>query len=245
MPTNPQCTFSPTALKHYLHYSTNTVHLECLHITTSNGQQLSLPSIKDHSINQLLDYHKFLVVKPISSSDPLSTPIPKVFSANSEASLTRLLAHQRLAHNSDEVLDTMCRNQSLLSLPKQPFPSRSCPCIICITAKFMHPPKAKTTSYVLTRRGQLLHIDFWFWSIPSIQGFTSLLSIIDGKDRMLWTFPTANKRPPLAILDYFFAILEKHNIPVCNVRVDEDGALANSSEFTDFLVQKKIAMETT
>jgi hypothetical protein len=139
----------------------------------------------------------------------------------------------------------MCRNQSLLGLPKQPFPSQSCPCIICKTAKFTHPPKAKTTSYVLTRRGQLLHIDFSFWSIPSIRGFTSLLSIIDGKDRMLWTFPTANKRPPLAILDFFFTVLEKHNIPVCNVRVDEDGALANSSEFTDFLVQKKIAMETT
>jgi len=28
----------------------------------------------------------------------------------------------------------------------------------------------------------LLHIDFSFWNIPSIHGFTSLLSIIDGKD---------------------------------------------------------------
>jgi len=245
MPTNPQCTFSPTALKHYLHYATNTIHLESLHITTSTGHKLSFPSIKDHSTNQLLDYHKFIVVKPANFSTLPTTPVPHVNSATSESSLNRLLAHQRLAHNSDEVLDTMCRKQSLLGLPKQPFPSRTCPCVICITTKFTHPPKAKTTSYVLTRRGQLLHIDFSFWTIPSIRGFTSLLSIIDGKDRMLWTFPTASKRPPLAILEYFFSILAKHDITVCSIRVDEDGALANSSEFTDFLVQKSIAMETT
>jgi len=128
---------------------------------------------------------------------------------------------------------------------KQPFPSRSCRCIICVTAKFTHPPKANTSSCQLTKRGQLLHIDFLFWTVPSIRGFTSLLSIIDGKDHMLWTFPTANKRPPLAILDYFFSILDKHTITICNVRVDEDGALANSSESTDFLVQRKVTMETT
>jgi hypothetical protein len=121
MPTNPQCTFSPTALKHYLHYSTHTIHLECLHITTSTGQQLSLPSIRDHSINQLLDSHKFIVVKPKTPSALPSTLPPQVFSATSESSLNHLLAHQCLAHNSDEVLDTMCRKQSLLGLPNNHF----------------------------------------------------------------------------------------------------------------------------
>jgi hypothetical protein len=56
----------------------------------------------------------------------------------------------------------MCRKQSLLGLPHRPFPHRHCPCIICTTTKFTHPPKAKSTSYQLTQRGELLHIDFSF-----------------------------------------------------------------------------------
>jgi hypothetical protein len=84
----------------------------------------------------------------------------------------------------------------------------------------------------------LLHIDFSFWNIPSIHGFTSLLSIIDGKDHMLWSFPTASKRIPLKILDYFFNMLDKEGISVLGVQVDEDGALANNSEFSDFLIDQ-------
>jgi hypothetical protein len=43
MPCNPQCTFSPTALKHYLNYpSVATYHLDSLQITTSNGTNVTL-----------------------------------------------------------------------------------------------------------------------------------------------------------------------------------------------------------
>jgi hypothetical protein len=139
----------------------------------------------------------------------------------------------------------MCRKQSINGLPKHPFPSRKCPCVICNTTKTTHPPKAKTTSYELTTKGQLLHLDFSFWDQQSIRGFTSLLSIIDGKDHMLWNFPTASKHPPIDILQYFFAMLHKENIVIQAVRVDEDGVLANSTEFTDFLIQENINMETT
>jgi len=245
MPSNPQCTFSPTALKHYLHFNVITHHLTTLSITTTTGHTLVFPSINPHKTNQLLDYHQFVVVRPINLSTPRTLPIPIINSATSEAPLNRLLVHQRLGHGSDEVLDTMCRKQSLLGLPKQPYPARKCPCIICITTKTTHPPKAKSTSYVLTSRGQLLHMDFSFWNQTSYRGFTSLLSIIDGKNRMLWNFPTANKRPPLAIITYFFSLLAKENITIKTIRVDEDGALANSSEFTDLLVSHNINMETT
>lgn len=133
----------------------------------------------------------------------------------------------------------MCRNQSLLGLPKQPFMPRSCPCIICITTKTVHPPRAKHSTQVIIKRGQLLHIDFSFWNIPSIRGFTSLLSIIDGKDCMLWNFPTTSKRAPLSILDFFFTMLERDGVTIQAICVDEDGALANSSEFSDFLLTAK------
>jgi len=119
-------------------------------------------SIPCHSSTQLLDYHEFLVVRPKTCA-PITVPLsPIANSTTSEISLPCLLAHQSLGHNSDEVLDKMCRHQSLLSLPKHPFPPRTCPCIICTTTKFTHPPRVKETTYNLTKRGQLLHIDFTF-----------------------------------------------------------------------------------
>jgi hypothetical protein len=43
MPTNPQFTFSPTALCHYLNYKIVTNHLDHLSITTNTGKQLHFP----------------------------------------------------------------------------------------------------------------------------------------------------------------------------------------------------------
>jgi len=245
MPTNPQCTFSPTALRHYLHYKIITEHLTLLTITTSSGIKLQFPPIKSDTDHQLLNYHQFHIVKPKVSTCHLMLPSLIANSATSEAPLTRLLVHQRLGHNSDEVLDSMCPNQSLLGLPKHPFPPQQCPCVICITTKTVNPPKAKSTSTKFLRRGQLLHIDFSFWNVCSIRGFTCLLSVIDGKDRMLWNFPTTSKRVPLSILAYLFTMLEREGVIIESVRADEDGALANNSEFSDFLIQQKISLQTT
>jgi hypothetical protein len=62
---------------------------------------------------------------------------------------------------------------------------------------------------------------------------------------MLWNFPTASKRVPLEILEFFFGALSKENITVLGVRVDEDGALANNTEFSDFLLARSIPLEST
>jgi hypothetical protein len=112
-------------------------------------------------------------------------------------------------------------------------------------AKMTTPPKAQVSSYKLTTCGQLLQLDFSFWNVTSICGFSSLLSVIDGKDHMLWVFPTASKGHPLDILDYIFTMLQRDGVTILCVRVDEDGALANSSEFATFLTQCFINMETT
>ena len=194
MPSNPQCTFSPTALKHYLHLPTVTTnHLHSLVIVTSDGLEISFPSLKQYATTKLLDYHRFHIIRPCNTS---VIPFPSVSSATTETRINRNILHQRFCHGCDEVLDIMCRKQSVLGLPKRAFPNRTCPCIICTTAKMTSPPKAKVSSYRLTKRGQLLQIDFSFWNVTSLRGFSSLLSVIDGKDRMLWVFPTASKRPP-------------------------------------------------
>jgi hypothetical protein len=130
MPSNPQCTFSPTALKFYLNFTVTTRHLDSLSIFISPGVELTFPSIPTFKHNKLLDYHHFTIVRPRGQATITLQPQPSVASATSDPPLTRLLVHQRLSHGCDEVLDTMCRKQSLLGLPHRPFPHRHCPCII-------------------------------------------------------------------------------------------------------------------
>jgi len=120
IPSNPQCTFSPTALKHYLHFDVTTKHLDSLSITTTAGHHLIFPSLQPFTTKQLLDYHRFIIVRLLHSSKPRTLSSPIVNSATSEAPLTCLLAHQRLGHGSDEVLDTGNNHFSVfLSTPIQ------------------------------------------------------------------------------------------------------------------------------
>jgi hypothetical protein len=212
--------FLPYCIKHYLGYPTVlTKHLESLYITTSSGIQLIFLSIKQQKNGQLLDYHRFTVVRPKRSS-PSFTPSaalllcpptthPSIAATGTTIPLTRNLCHQCLSHSCDDSLDNACRHQSLLGLPTRPFPKCTKPCPICTTTTFTHPPRPKESSYKPTCRGELVHLDFSFWNVVSVRGFASLLSIIDAKERNLWNFQTASKRPPLHILSYFLALLQK------------------------------------
>jgi hypothetical protein len=106
MPDNPQCTFSLTALHHYLHFDVLAKHLHSLQITTTSGDTLAFPSLASYSTKQLLDYHHFTIVRPTRQVKQIIPPTVK--NATSEAPLYCLLAHQHLGHGCDEILDTMC-----------------------------------------------------------------------------------------------------------------------------------------
>jgi hypothetical protein len=243
MPDNSHPTLSPTALKHYLKYpKVITHHLDSLQITTTTGQVLHFPSITKHTKNNVLDYHLFNVVKPTSIPS-----VPLILQANSSQTypLTRSLIHQRLAHCNHRKIDKMCRSSTLLGLPRKLLPTNTHQCPICLMSKFSHPPKGQTISTDHFLPGQLLHIDFSFCGIISHRGFSSMLLIIDAKTGMLWVFCTSNKRPPIILLTYFFSIMQQENKIIRTIRVDEDGALARSYEFTELLIQYSITLETT
>jgi hypothetical protein len=243
MPNNAHCTFSPTALKHYLKYpNIFTTHLQSLHITTPCGQTLVFPSVPHPATTKLLDFHQFSVVKPTQRLSYV--PHPLVNKAI-HSHLTRELVHQRLGHGSDRKLDLMCKNQTLLGLPKRPFPSCPRVCPVCIKTKFIHPPKGKTVDTSHLSSGEYLHMDFAFWDIPSIHHFSGMLVIIDAKTRMLWLFCTSSKRPPMHIISYFFYILSKENRTPKTIRVDEDGSLARNAEFTSYLLHHRVTLDTT
>jgi hypothetical protein len=142
MPSNPHCTFSPAAIKFYLHYpSVLAMHLQSLEITTHSGITLHFPSIPTKITTQLLEFHLFHIVKPTTCISILPSPIAS--QAVTSPSLTRALIHQCLGHGSDRKLDFICRLQTLTGLPKRPFPPSPTICPICVRAKFTHPPKGK------------------------------------------------------------------------------------------------------
>ena len=63
---------------------------------------------------------------------------------------------------------------------------------------------------------------------------------------MLWVFPTASKWSPFPIIRFILTTLKNEHHPYNFLRVDEYGALENSTDITNLLVDAlKISMETT
>ena len=48
--------------------------------------------------------------------------------------------------------------------------------------------------------GKRFHMEFAFYNITSIRGFTSMLTVVCAQTRMLWVLPTASKIAPVCII---------------------------------------------
>jgi hypothetical protein len=100
----------------------------------------------------------------------------------------------------------MCKQQTLIGLPKTK-PKRhhaSCICAICTLTKQKSQNKGKTvdtSSYTLRK---VIHLDITFFDTTSIQGFNSVLNIIDAKSRKLFGFPSSAKSVPTRIIKIFY-----------------------------------------
>ena len=122
---------------------------------------------------------------PIEPDEPPLSPnrVPKLISNNEEISpgwntrpssttqdvkrtsreLTAEIIHQRLGHISYDVIQCMCKEGTILGLPKS-IQIPTSPCIICLKAKATRLPKGHTVSTDTLRPGQCLHMDFSFFS---------------------------------------------------------------------------------
>ena len=118
--------------------------------------------------------------------------------------LDKVLIHRRLMHLHPDTITTMCSKQILRDLPSKTKSHANvlCNCTICFRSKFNHPNRGMTVNTDNLKKGNLLHIDFQFYDIVSIRGFSSILSIIDAKTRKLWCFPGPDKRPPITKIKF-------------------------------------------
>ena len=96
------------------------------------------------------------------------------------------------------------------------------------------------------RPGELIHVDFAFYNVTSLYVFTSMLTVIFAKNRMMWVFPTVSQRAHLCIIRFILTTLKNEQHPCKIIWVDEDGALENSTDVINLLIESfNIYMETT
>ena len=87
---------------------------------------------------------------------------------------------------------------------------------------------------------------FAFYNVTSIHGFTSMVTVICEKNRILWVFPTASKISPSHIIGFILTTLNNEQQLLKHIRIDEYSVLKNSTDVTNLLVESfKISMETT
>ena len=67
---------------------------------------------------------------------------------------------------------------------------------------------------------ELVYMDFAFYNVTFIHSFTSMITAVCVKTRMLWVFSTAYKRAPVRIIHFILTTLMNEQHPFKRVRVD-------------------------
>ena len=119
-------------------------------------------------------------------------------------------------------MKAMCRHQTLDGLPKT-FPAKihKSPCIICYTTKMKIINKGTTVETINLQQGELVHMEFAFYKVTSIHGFTSMRTVVFENTRILWVFPSAPKRAPVRIICFILTTLMNVQHPCKHGRIDE------------------------
>ena len=103
------------------------------------------------------------------------------------------------------------------------------PCLICLLTKATKISRGPTTYVSKFAPGFMLQMDFAFFNVESIRGFTSTFAAICYATAYPFGFPSRSKVPPLDILKVLVTTLRNQDKKFSFIRVDEDGALARSS----------------
>ena len=107
---------------------------------------------------------------------------------------------------------------------EEPFP-------ICLLTKATKIPRGPTTDVSKSPPGFMLQMDFDFFNVERIHGFTLIFVAICSDTSYPFGFPSRSKCPPLEIINFFVTTLINQDRKVVFVRVDEDRALAISYQF--------------
>jgi hypothetical protein len=91
----------------------------------------------------------------------------------------------------------VCRLDPTLQIP----PKWSCS--ICMSEKTKSLPHNPSVCTLLLPIGARLQMDFGFYKIPSIRGFTCFLAVVEAKASYRWCFLRCSKHPPINLCAWF------------------------------------------
>ena len=118
-------------------------------------------------------------------------------------------------------------------------------CNICLLTKQTKIPRDTTTDISEFAPGFRIQMDFSFFNVESISGFTSTFVAICSATSYPFGFTSRIKRPPLDILKFIVSTLRNQDKKVAFVQVDEYGELSRYSELTKTCNKMNITVQTT
>ena len=74
-------------------------------------------------------------------------------------------------------------------------------------------PKGTTFDKNILQPGELINMEFNFYNVNSIHGFTSMLTVVCSNTIILWVLPTASKRSPYRTTHFILTTLKDENHP--------------------------------
>ena len=236
MPGNPHCTFTSSHLQrmnvflpgvHSMHASVKVLNRE--------GQSTKwIPKIRNG-----LDYINVAIALPPKNDNTPLTP-----QACMAKTLSPQLEHQKCGLFVHGRIEKLAKQKLVDGIPVKT-PSLDHKCQVCMQTKSTHHPRKPPTDYTMLKKGQQLHIDWCFIGETSIRGHTSILRIKCANTHKCWSFPCTTKRSPIDLIRFFIKYLEKEDIVIVQIRVDEGGSLANSTGFCKLLFTHGITLQTT
>ena len=100
-------------------------------------------------------------------------------------------------------------------------------------------PRNKFHIYKGLHPGELFYLNYSFWTLPSIHGFTSILSAICWKTLFSFTFSTRTKQLPLATITWFIKTLCRQGFTVIYIQMDKGGEFGRSIDFLKCITAHK------
>ena len=165
-------------------------------MTTDTSLKVNVETSTKEIDLQLLDFITIDILKVeqqhTSIQNIITMPMNPIINISfSKHSISWDLIHHRILRPSESVMKEMCHNKTLDGLQKNCTNKiHTSTCTISYTAKTTTIINGTTVDTSNLQPGELVHIDFSFYNITSIRGFTSILKVVCAKTRILWVFPT-------------------------------------------------------
>ena len=231
-PTGKVSTLSPGAIKQYNGYDeVNLKIFKALEYKNNpNGTLKSIPTTVYNNMDYLA-----LPVKQIKHTKSKSNYTPHINVIANQHNNNQYI-HQKFDHRNMHMIMHMKRKNLMNGLPSDIsmfHENYNCP--ICKIANATKVSVNKTSERIQMEPGAWFCIDYSFWNHKSIRGFTSLLTAVCLSTRYSFVFPTRNKRPPLATIQWFIKTLRRQGFPVLYIQTDEGGELGRSTDFLQLL----------